>query len=170
MCKQRTLVFLPVVFWEDDKRGQKKLIQQAKRGKTSRAKFYKAFFEQNQNSEASTGTTSRCTVGDISSNITTSANSTLTYALKDDNLHSNSKLNDYTISNPKVDVLLIGMSYNRDIVKQYEGDDRVGHISDCIDSQTGKKFDPAVARDTYRCYVMSKMYQQIVIYTVNTCD
>ena len=37
---------LPVVVWEDDNRGQKQLILQAKRGKTSRAKFYKAFFEQ----------------------------------------------------------------------------------------------------------------------------
>ena len=62
------------------------------------------------------------------------------------------------------------MSYNRDIVKQYESDDRLRHILDCIDSQTGKEIDPAVARDTYRCYVMSKIYQQTVIYTVNKCE
>ena len=66
-------------------------------------------------------------------------------------------MNHYTISNTKVDILLIGMSYNCDIVKQYESNDRLHHIVDCIDSETGKQTDPAVARNTYRFYVIRKM-------------
>ena len=94
----------------------------------------------------------------------------LTNTTVDDNLHSNSKLNHYTISIPKLDILLIGMSYNRDIVKQYQNDDKLLHIADCIDSQTGKKIDPAVARDTYRCHVFKEMFKTSEIYTVNKCE
>ena len=103
---------------------EQKLMTQAKRGKKSHAKYYNDFFVLNQKSVESRDIAAGAIHSNISSNITTSGNSTLTYAPRDDNLHSNSKLNHYTISNPKVDVLLIGMSYNRDIVKRYESDDR----------------------------------------------
>ena len=95
---------------------------------------------------------------------------TITDTKLNDNSHSKSQVDEYTNDIPKLNILLIGLSYNRDIVKQFENNGDIHHISECIDVETGKQIEAAVARDTYRSYVMSKMYEMVKIYTVNKCE
>ena len=37
------------------------------------------------------------------------------------------------------------------------------HISEYIDTETGKPIEPAVARDTYKYYIISKIYERVEI-------
>ena len=47
-------------------------------------------------------------------------------------------------------ILVIGMAYRRDIVKQFQEDDSKLNLTQCV-GNNNKRIDTSVARDTFRC-------------------
>ena len=64
---------------------------------------------------------------------------------------------------------MIGLSYNNDVLNQYLNDPNISSIIECVDG-TGRKIEQSVARDTYRCFELEKMYPDVKVFTVNKCE
>ena len=86
------------------------------------------------------------------------------------NHDNNNQVTNYsnTLSCRSCNILLIGLSYNSFVLNQLMNDSNIGNISECKDV-SGRIIDQCVARDTYRCYVLEKTYDNVKVYTVNKC-
>jgi len=64
-------------------------------------------------------------------------------------------------------ILMIGMAYWRDIVKQFKKDHSKLNLTECV-GKNNKKIDISVARDTFRCMKIEDDYQSTRVYNMNS--
>lgn len=74
----------------------------------------------------------------------------------------------YLSSSKPYNVLLIGLSYSEFVIDQYKKDPAITNITMCVDCN-GRKIDPCIACDNYRCLVFEESYPSVTVYTVNKC-
>ena len=66
---------------------------------------------------------------------------------------------------PPTKVLMIGLSYNRSIVKQMK-DKQLPSMAKCTDDK-GKPLESSVMRDTWRCYKVEECFHNTILHTCN---
>ena len=160
--KYHLLGDLPVPLWEDGTQSTKNLAKQAKSNAKPRlnqsSKTSKEDEKNNAENVVMEDVGSQSPVGDSTHKRKGNENKYVT----------KSNITSYTKTIPTCNVLLIGLSYNRSIVEQYEKDDTITNISMCLD-QKGRQIETSVARDTFCCYIIAKSFPHVKIFTVNKC-
>ena len=81
---------------------------------------------------------------------------------------SPSPINIETNSPIDCNVLLIGLCYNKSVIKQME-QKKLTSILECTDME-GKPLEQSVVRDTWRCHEIGKTYHGAVITTCNILE
>ena len=128
--------------------------------------------EQSNRGSAGTGNNGDTAMVDAeeSNNVNGEGTTTLENNNNNSNDTNNNDVNPYLnfISSRSINVLLIGLSYNQDLLKQFLASSEIVSISQYTDSN-GRIIDPCVARDTFRCYALEQMYSDVKVFTVNKC-
>ena len=85
-----------------------------------------------------------------------------------ESINNKKKVGLYPYTSKSCNILLIGLSYHRDIVSQVTNDKIKLNMTMCVDHK-GRGYNQCVIRDTFGCFALEQSYPNVCVHTVNKC-